>query len=94
MNETTNGEEFDSTSGNDILQSEEAWSLFSLGIVVLVIGSPLSTLVAINSSVLAKKEYASFINVLIALYTIAMGNKLFLQSFYNKNNFKRIYSSV
>ena len=75
MNETTKSEfESESRSWSDSLNSEEAWSLFSLGIVVLLLGSPLSTLVAINSSVLAKKEYASFINVLIAFYTIAMGN--------------------
>ena len=76
MNETTKSEfqfESESRKGSDVLNSEEAWSLFSMGIVVLVLGSPLSTLVAINSSVLAKKEYASFINVLIAFYTIAMG---------------------
>ena len=59
----------------DMLTTREAWSLFSLGVVVLLIGSPISTLVAVTSSKLAKREYASFINVLIAFYSIAVGKQ-------------------
>ena len=61
------------TTFGDALSSEEAWSLFSLGVIVLLIGSPISTLVAVTSSKLVKKEYGSFINVLIAFYSIAVG---------------------
>ncbi len=55
------------------LTSDEEWCLFSMAMLVLVFGSPICTLVAISSSVLARKEYASFINVLIAFYNIALG---------------------
>ena len=63
----------------DVLSSDEAWSLFSFGIVILIIGSPLSTLVAISSSILAKREYASFINTLIAFYSAALGKTFGVQ---------------
>ena len=61
------------------LTSLQARCLVSLALVVLILGSPLSTLVGYTSSILAKKEYSSFINCLIAFYNIAVGKnpKLF-----------------
>ena len=60
------------------LTSEQARCLVLMALVVLILGSPLSTLVGFTSSILAKKEYSSFINCLIAFYNIAVGKNLSL----------------
>ena len=54
----------------------QAWCLVAMASVVLILGSPLSTLVGYTSSILAKKEYSSFINCLIALYNISVGKNI------------------
>jgi len=73
------------------LSSDESWCLLSMAIFVLVFGTPICTLVAASSSVLAKKECASFINVLIAFYNIALGKNYLLCKVFNLVNFNILW---
>jgi hypothetical protein len=70
------------------LSSDESWCLLSMAIFVLVFGTPICTLVAASSSVLAKKECASFINVLIAFYNIALGKNYLLCKVFQPGQFQ------